>query len=89
MKSISEYINEGLFSAFKASAQLTKAQGAVFDYFEQHADEYADINSIRRDLEDVAEKAYKEHVTEPGAIKFKDWFKGFEKSFMEYAKRNK
>ena len=89
MRQLKDYICEGLFSAFKIQAQITKAQGQVFDYFEDHADEYKNEYDIARDLEKIAHQAYKENVKEPGAMSFNQWFRDFEKSFMNYIKRIK
>lgn len=90
MKNITDYINEGLFSGFKAQAQITKAQAAVFTHFEKNQEKYGDdINKIKADLPNIAKKAYDKFVTVEGAMSYNDWYSDFSKAFLRQVKKNK
>ena len=94
MKHLSEYINEGLFSAFKISSQITKVQGAVMDYAmkvmeeapEKMGRELSSADEVLLNCKNFAAQKYKEIVTEPGAEPFGRWWSGFAKSFEQQYK---
>jgi len=86
MKKLSQ-INEGMFSAIKASFQITKAQGKVIKYFQDNSKDYETPQDIEKDLPKVAKEAYDECVKEEDAIKFNEWFPDFKKSFMNELKK--
>jgi len=84
MKPLQEYINESLFGAFKAQWQITKVQGKVFELAErlikESPEKYRRGADVLRDCESEASKWYKEFVVEPDAMRFGQWWAGFEKS---------
>ena len=84
MRSLSEYINEGLISAFKAQWQTTKVQGELIDLaekmIEENPDKYRRGADVLKDLEGDAKKLYAQYVTVDDALDFNQWWKEFFKS---------
>lgn len=91
VKKFNEFINEGLFGAFKARNQIIKLQGLVVDEYERLLQEkpkhFYDGKSVLKAVERFAYKTYKEVVTEESALTFSQWWEDFAEAQIQMLDR--
>lgn len=87
IKKYNEFINEGLFGAFKARNQIIKLQGLVVDEYERLLQEkpkhFQDGKSVLKAVERFAYSTYKKVVTSDLALTFSQWWEIFSKAQIQ------
>lgn len=81
MKSLSQYLNEGLFDAFKIMKQFTMLQADVTAKYES-----GEIKNEHA-LENYAHSVFKNYITNDKAMSFRDWWPDFWKALTAFENR--
>lgn len=84
IKKFDEFVNEGLFGAFKARNQIVKLQGAVVDEYEKMIEndpkKFKSASDLLKAVEGFAQQTYKKIVTSEDAMSFNQWWEDFVKA---------
>ena len=78
MKTLKEYINEGLFDFINLQKQFTSLQADVTAKSEEFKSEYK--------LKKYAEEVFPKYITNEKAISFRDWWSDFYKVLSKFNK---
>lgn len=91
MKDLSEFINEGLFDAFKSMKQFTQLQGAVVDEYEAMINDnpkrYHNGKQVLNLVRSFAMKKYDEIINVEGAMSFNQWWADFSEAHSKLLDR--